>query len=313
MNIQEQFRDCSAEGGNIVNLVVGATGFLGTEICRRLAAEGKSVKALVRSTSDQTKVDKLKGYDVSLVQGDLRDHASLDAACQGVATVISTVSSMPFSYQPEENDIQTVDLEGVMNLVDAAQAAGVERFMYISFSGHIDLDFPLRNAKRAVEKRLQDGSLTYTILRPGYFMEVWLSPAVGFDVANAKAQVYGTGRNPISWISYHDVAQFAVESLDNPAARNAILELGGPEALSPLQVVKIFEEAGGRSFEVEHVPLETLEVQQKSATDPMQQSFSGLMQCYAQGDPIDMQDTLKAFPVQLTSVKAYAKGMLVST
>lgn len=80
---------------------------------------------------------------------------------------------------------------------------------------------------------MQQSGLTYTILRPSYFMEVWLSPVVGFDFPNATAQLYGSGRNPISWISLGDVARFAVESLDHPNARNATLELGGPEALSP--------------------------------------------------------------------------------
>jgi uncharacterized protein YbjT (DUF2867 family) len=141
-------------------------------------------------------------------------------------------------------------------------------------------------------------------------MEAWLGPNVGFDYANAKATIYGKGEHPISWISLQDVAQFAVASLENPAARNVTLEMGGPEALSPLQVVKIFEEIGGKSFEVTHAPVEALEEQQKAATDPMQQSFSALMRCYAQGDAIDMQTTLKAFPLQLTSVKEYAKRVL---
>jgi hypothetical protein len=44
----------------------------------------------------------------------------------------------------------------------------------------------------------------------------------------------------------------------------------------------------------------------------MQQSFLGLMRCYAAGDPIDMQETLKAFPVQLTSIRDYARGVLVA-
>jgi len=281
---------------------------LGSEICRQLAAKGKSVRGLVRATSDQAKVDALKEHGVELVQGDLRDRASLDAACQGVKTVISTVSSMPFSYQPGENDIQSVDLGGVTSLIDAARAAGLERFIYTSFTP--DLDCPLRNAKRAVERHLKDSGLTYTILRPSYFMEVWLSPAVGFDAANAKAQIYGTGENPISWIALRDVAQFAVASLDSPAARNATLELGGPEALSQLEMVQIFEKVGGRSFEVQHVPEDALEEQQKGATDPMQQSFSGLMRGYAQGDPVDMKEMLEAFPVQLASVADYAKAVL---
>jgi len=296
-----------------MNLVIGATGFLGTEICRQLAAKGKPVRAMIRSTSDQAKVGKLKALGAELVQGDLRNRASLEAAYQGVTTVISTASAMPFSYQPEANNIQTVDLEGLTNLISAAQVTGVSRFSYTSFSGQIDFDFPLRNAKRAVEQRLKNSGLVYTILHPSYFMEVWLTPAVGFDASNAKAQIYGTGKNPISWISFKDVAQFAVESLDNPAAQNAVLELGGPEALSPLQAVRIFEEVGGKPFEVQHVPVEAIAAQQKAATDPMQQSFSGLMLCYAQGDAIEMQEMLRAFPLKLISVRKYAESVLAAS
>jgi uncharacterized protein YbjT (DUF2867 family) len=293
-----------------MNLIVGATGRLGSETCRQLAAKGKPVRALVRATSDPAKVEALRSCGAEIVQGDLRDRASLDAACQGITVVISTVSSMPFSYQPGENDIQSVDLKGTKALIDAAQAAGVQHLIYTSFSGNLDLDFPLRNAKRAAEQYLKDSGLAYTILRPSCFMEAWLGPAVGFDYPNAKARIYGAGENPLSWISLFDVVQFAVESLDNPAARNATLELGGPEALSPLQAVRIFEELGGRSFEVEHVPEGALEEQQKAATDEMQQSFSALMRCYAQGDSIDMGETLKAFPIQLTSVRDYAQRAL---
>ena len=219
---------------------------------------------------------------------------------------------MPLSYQPQENNIQQVDHDGVMRLIDAARAAGVERFIYTSFSENMDFDFPLRNAKRVVEQYLRDSGLTYTILRPSYFMEAWLGPGVGFDYANAKANIYGAGRNPISWISIADVAQFAVASLDNPAATNATLELGGPEAMSPLEVVGIFEDVGGRKFAVEHVPEEALLAQQQAAEDPMQQSFAGLMRCYARGDAIDMSGTLEKFPVQLTPVEAYARGAVGS-
>jgi len=271
-----------------MTLVVGATGFLGSEICRQLTEKGKPVRALVRNTSDQAKVSALKGYGVEIVQGNVRDRASLDTACRGVITVISTISAMPMSYQPEENNIQTVDIDGVTNLIHAAKAAGVTKFIYTSFSGQIDLDFSLRNAKRTIEQRLKESGLAYTILRPSYFMEVWLSPVVGFDYANANVRIYGEGQNPISWIAIRDVAQFAVASLENPAARNATLELGGPEALSPLHVVKIFEEVGGKPFKKEYVPVEALRDQQQGATDPMQQSFAALMRCYAQGDAINM-------------------------
>ncbi len=129
--------------------------------------------------------------------------------------------------------------------MDATQAAGVQRFIYISYSGNLNTDSPLTTAKRTVEEHLKQSGLTYTILRPSYFfMEVWLSPALGFDVGSRKAQIFGTGAK-ISWISLGDVAQFAVESVDHPAARNVIIELGGPDALSPNEVVRLFEELAG--------------------------------------------------------------------
>jgi len=106
------------------------------------------------------------------------------------------------------------------------------------------------------------------------------------------------------------VVQFAVASLDNPAARNAALEVGNPQALGQLQAVQIFEKVGGPSFEVRHVQEEVLEEQQKAATDPIRRSFAGLMHCYAQGDRIDMREMLKVFPVRLTSVRDCAQSVL---
>lgn len=288
-------------------LVVGATGMLGSEICQQLTTAGKTVKALVRDSSDVAKVSKLKSLGVETIQGDVRDRASLDKACQGVTTVISTVSSMPFSYQPGVNDIQSTDLDGVTNLIEAAKANDVSQFIYTSISGNIDLDFPLNKAKREIEQRLRESGLVYTILQPSFFMEVWLSPAVGFDPTNAKAAIYGNGQNPISWIAVQDVAKFAVASLDHPAAQNATLELGGPEAISPLQVIDLFEKASGHSFDVQFVPEEALEAQQSAATDPMQQSFSGIMRCYAAGDKMDMLAMLETFDVKPTKVEEYAR------
>ena len=291
-------------------LVVGATGTTGSEICRQLAAAGKPVRALVRETSAADKVAENSALGVETVNGDLRDRASLDAACRGVSAVITTASSMPLSYRAGANDFQTTDTDGAKLLIDAAAAAEVAHLVYTSFSINLAVRTPFLEAKRSVERYLMGSDLHYTILRPTCFMEVWLSPAVGFDAANATATIYGTGTEPISWIAAADVAEFAVRSLDAPAARNAILELGGPEAISPLDAVKIFEEVGGRAFAVQHVPVEALQAQQEAATDPLAQSFAGLMRCVAMGDRIDMAATLAAIPVHLTTVRDYAEVVI---
>ncbi len=291
-------------------LVVGATGMLGGEVCRQLTSTGETVRALVRPTSDPVKVAALEELGVEIVAGDLRDSASLGQACRGVSAVITTVSSMPFSYVPGENDIRTTDTDGTTGLIAAARAAGVSHFVYTSFSRNIDDPFPLRDAKRATETILRASGMRYTILRPSCFMEVWLTPAVGFDAAGAKVTIYGTGEAGISYVAVPDVATFAVRSLDTPAAWNVSLELGGPAAVSQTEAVRLFERVARRSFEVTRVPVEDLAAQYEAATDPMQRSFAGLMRCVANGDPIDMSGTLQAIPVRLTSVEEFAERVL---
>lgn len=290
-------------------LVAGATGLLGSKIYRLLSAKNLTVKAMVRTTSDPVKIEQLTKLGVQVVQGDLRKKETLTRVFQGVTTVVTSVSSMPFSYQPGENDIHKVDEDGMINLIDAAKSAGVNHFIYTSFSKNLDLDFPLRNAKRKVEKYLQESGLSFTILRPGCFMEVWLTAAVGFDAMNGKVNVCGTGTNPVAYISYKDVAKFAVESISNPAAKNAILELGGPQNISQLDAVKIFEDVLQKKIEVGNIPEEALQSQLNGAEDPMQKSFSGLMLCVANGDRIDMNEVLGKFPVELTSVKDFVKSV----
>ncbi len=287
-------------------LVAGASGLLGSEICRRLREKDLHVKALVRTTTDPSKTEKLTQLGVQLVQGDFLKKETLSKALSGVTTVIATVSSMPFSYKPGENDIQRVDEDGMINLIDAAASAGTEHFVYTSFSANINLDFPLRNTKRKVEKYLQKSGLTYTILRPGYFMELWLSAGTGFDPLNGKVTLCGTGTNPVAYISYKDVAEFAVKSIYHPDLKNEFLELGGPQNITPLDAVRIFEEVMQKKIEVQQIPVNTIRDQFNGSVDPMQKSFSGLMLCMAYGDYIDMREVLRKVPVGLTSVKDYA-------
>ena len=285
-------------------LVAGATGYLGGEICRQLISKNKNVRGLVRTTSDSNKVAHLKELGVEIVEGDLKNKGSLENALHGVSAVITTVSST-LSRQ-EGDSIQTVDDEGQFNLVDAAINAGVKHFIYVSFC---ELgECPLQTAKRKVEKHLAESSLNYTILQPTYFMEVWLSPVLGFDYPNAKANIFGEGKNKVSWIAIKDVASFAVDSLDNPAAKNRIIQLGGPEALSPLEVVNIFEITKGKKFELQFVPEEALKAQRDGAQDPLSESFSTLTLGLVNGSEIDMKSTLEDFLIQLTSVTDYAKA-----
>jgi uncharacterized protein YbjT (DUF2867 family) len=277
-----------------MDLIVGATGLLGGEICYLLRTRGSHVRALVRPTSDRLRVARLRDRGAEIVLGDLKDRASLETACRGVDAVITTASST-LSHQPDDT-IESVDRQGQRALIDAAEAAGVRHIVYVSFPP-VALESPLQSAKREVEGRLQQSRMAYTILQPTCFDEVWLSPALGFDVAKASAQIYGSGHHRISWISAHDVARFAVAALDTPRALNAIIRLGGPEALSPLDVVQLAERITGRRFDVHHLPEDQLRAQYESSSEPMTRTFAALKLYYAAGDVIDMAGPLRLFQV----------------
>lgn len=147
-------------------------------------------------------------------------------------------------------------------------------------------------------------------MRPSFFIEVWFSPALGFDIQNAKATIYGSGSNPTSYISLHDVAQFAVGALDNPASRNSIVELGGPDALSQLEVVKMFEELAGRSFDRQFVSEKDLEARKAAAANPLELTFADLMLAAARGDKIDMTETMQKFSFKPKSIREYTRTLV---
>jgi uncharacterized protein YbjT (DUF2867 family) len=288
-----------------VILVAGATGLLGSEIATRLAKAGRPVRALVRAGSSRGKIEALSTAGASTVEADLKDPASLRKACEGVEAVIATASST-LSRQAGDS-IETVDRAGSLNLVEAARHAGVGRFVYISIPPGTRYASPLTRAKREVEAALASSRTPYTVLQANWFMEVWLSPALGFDYPNRKATIYGAGEKPLAWVSCKDVAGFAVDALASDAARNRTLLVGGPENLSPGEVVRLFEAAAGQRFDVSRVPVEALEAQYEGAQDPLQKSFAALMLESANGCPMEMGETLRILPRSLTSLRDYAE------
>jgi NADH dehydrogenase len=267
-----------------MNLVVGATGNVGGAVCELLRGQEKPVRAMVRETSDPQRVSRLEQIGAEVVLGELRDPGSLARACEGVATAISgatTIGSLG------TDSISAVDRDGQLALVDAARSAGVQHFIYISYTRHVDTDDPLTQAKRAVEERLRASGMAFTILRPSYFMEMWLGPALGWDLEGGRAQVLGSGEQRVNWISAHDVAAAVVACVDHPDAHEQTIELGGPEALSPLEVVHLAESITNREIGVEHVPVEALEQQASEAAGSDAAIFPSLMLCQTRGDEIE--------------------------
>ncbi len=142
-------------------LVVGATGQLGGAVVRMLLAQGRPVRILVRPHSDY---GSLAEAGAEAVFGDLKQRGSLDTACRGIETVITTATS---AARGGEDTMQTVDLEGNRNLIAAAKAAGVNQFIFVSaLPADPRSPVPLLQAKGRSEVTLRESGMPYTILAP---------------------------------------------------------------------------------------------------------------------------------------------------
>lgn len=235
-------------------LVCGATGELGGRIVRLLVADGQKVRALVRPETDAAGL-QLDG--VGVVLGDLRDPATLAPALEGVDTVVTTANAISRLLAGRTDvSIAAVDGQGNQNLIHAAEEAGVRRFVLVSAAGvnedtaHLS---PLMAAKWAAEKTLRATSMEAVIVRPDMFQEVWLSPTTGIDPAAGKALIYGRGQLPQRYVAIDDVAKLCAHVAVEPDPPT-IVEFGGPEALSRMEVVADFESATGTKLHVRHVP-----------------------------------------------------------
>ncbi|MFU8821381.1 MAG: SDR family oxidoreductase [Gammaproteobacteria bacterium] len=287
-------------------LVAGATGELGRVICQKLTERGGMVYGMVRAGSSPAAVAELEAMGVVPVQAELGNRESLREACSGCDSVVSGMTAMGRASE----SIERVDRDGQLALVAAAAEEGVERFVYVSYSGVIGKDDPLTLAKRAVERTLKHSGMTWTVLRPSYFMESWFSPALGFDIAAGKARIYGAGREPISWVAREDVAEFAAAAVDSEEARNATIEIGGPEAIAPLDAVALFESLAGRPIEVETIDEATLRAQLAAARTEHERSMASVMLAYAKGNAIPMDDVAERFGVEPTRLRQWAERLL---
>lgn len=229
-------------------LIAGARGMLGGAIASRLLDRGHPLRALTR-TPDALRALADRGAEV--VQGDLRDIESLRHACRGATRVITTANA--FMGRGADSP-DRVDGEGNRNLIDAAREAGVEHFVFTSGrvpAAMAEVDF--FRCKVETDAYLAASGVPYTILRPTAFMEVWGQMLVDPAATSGRATIFGTGATRMNFVAVGDVADAAVRVLEG-APRMGAVEIGGPDNLTPLEVVALTERVTGRTVKRSRVP-----------------------------------------------------------
>lgn len=287
-------------------LIAGASGRLGGLVARQLLASGVAVRAMSRTPASLGALDKL---GAECVTGDLRDPASLAAACRGIDAVF--IATHAFNSD-RSNSSRAVDDIGNRSLIDAARRAGARHIVFMSVLG-ADPKSPVDmfRYKYATEQYLRASGLGYTILRPGAYMETWAHALGDSIVKSGKAMVFGGGVNPINFVSVEDVACFAVFALADPQARNRIIEIGGPENVTETQFVQMIQRVTGKPGTIQHIPLPMMRLLGIVAR-PFSPAFSRQCVAGALMDTADMTfdptEALKLVPMRQKRLDEVIRG-----
>jgi len=108
--------------------VTGASGFVGSALARQLAAKGFGLRLSVRASSRR---DNLEGIDAEIVPADMRDRAAMTEALHGARYLFHCAADYRL-WARDPGEIVRNNLEGTRAVMQAAQAAGVERIVYTS-------------------------------------------------------------------------------------------------------------------------------------------------------------------------------------
>jgi len=288
-------------------LIVSGNGNLGSAVGRRLLAKGQAVRALVRSPE---KGEGLRRLGAEVVIGDLREPASLARACRGAEKVLAAAHSI-LGRGSEAS--KHVDLQGHKDLIDAARKEGVGHFVYTSAYkfGGVYHDNAFFQIKYEVEDYLRASGLGYTILRPTHFMESHAERFIGKPIKETgKVTLFGSGENRRNFIAADDVAQIVVRVLEDTAHHGQIIDVGGTDNVTNMEIVGLYEEQLGRPAKVSHVPLAALKVMYRLMR-PFHPGLSQIMHAAIIGDTTDQtfdpSAMLARFPMELMSIEAFVR------
>ncbi len=232
-------------------LIVGATGTLGRQVARRAIDEGYKVRCLVRSAK---KAAFLKEWGAELVPGDLCYPQSFTSALEGITAVIDASTSRP----TDSLSIKQVDWDGKVALIQASQAAGVERFIFFSIlDANKYPEVPLMEIKRCTELFLAESGLNYTILRLAGFMQ-GLIGQYGIPILEGQPVWVTGGSSPIAYMDTQDIAKFAIRALRVPETEKQAFPVVGTRAWSAPEIISLCERLSGKDAKITRMPLNLL-------------------------------------------------------
>jgi uncharacterized protein YbjT (DUF2867 family) len=269
-------------------LVLGATGQQGGATARALAADGWSVRALVRDKGS-SKAQDLESLGVELVLGDFQDPISLEAAMNGIHGVFSVLpSSADAKYGISDED----EVRFGIAAIDAAKRAGVQHLVYSSTIGASpDIGLGHYESKWHIEQYLRQSGVPFSIVRPAPFMELLLYPH--FGLRQGVVTFFGAPEQIVQFIAVRDIGAIAAKLLIDPSRHlGTTIDLAS-DALSGNDIAAKIAQATARQVPYMQIPAEA------AAQSPM---LARLLQA--------MSDGKLAGHADIPSLRALHPGLL---
>lgn len=222
-------------------LITGATGYIGRHLVAQLARQGERPRCLVRNVK---RVASVLPAGVELAQGDTTLPASLEAAVQGVDTIIHAAFITADHKQSEGNSYEKTNVEGTANLIKAAKAAGVKRIIEISGLGtKPDKPGSYMQGRYQAEQMLKESGLDWTIIQPSVLFgkdAPFIKGLADLIRTSPVVPLIGGGNMMFQPIYVEDVVNVIIAVLRDPErASKKTYTIGGPEYYSFTEVIDL--------------------------------------------------------------------------
>jgi uncharacterized protein YbjT (DUF2867 family) len=236
--------------------VTGGTGFVGRAVIQALRAEGFAVRCLVRRGSERD----LRGFGaIERVEGDVMARQTLDegiAGCDAVVHLVGIIRESPATAATFER----VHVQGTQNVLDAAAAGGVRRYLHMSALGtRAGARSRYHRTKWAAEEIVRSTPLPWTIFRPSIIYgrgDAFVNMLAGLMQRFTIVPIIGSGRQRVQPVPVEQVAQGFAGALTLPATVKHTYDVGGPDAISMVELLDAIATAMGRRRPLKaHIPI----------------------------------------------------------
>lgn len=229
-------------------LVCGGTGLLGSRVANGLVAQGQAVRVLSRGmVAPREPLDPA----IETCVADVRRPDSLEPAFLDVDVVVLAIQGFagPGGVSP-----RTVDREGGLAVVEAAQRHGAAVVMLSVVNASATSELEIAREKFAVEERLRASGTPWTVVRSEAFAQTWIGVLLETAGSRHRPLVFGAGNNPIGWVDVNDVAALVQRAVLDPSLRGRTLDIVGPEPATLDQLARLVMAARGWPGEPRRVP-----------------------------------------------------------